>query len=199
MSPETGGSLTRRPDWLFAVSWPRQLGERRSKSTICITSYFDWNTHSRRRRGGKGGRSPPHSVQNVENSGKYVYLGKNSVYLGTPLAKNRRSFSEDLSFFLLFFFFEAHLKLDRKTVQISVKTFFFGEHLKLDRKTVQISVEIFFFFFGEHLKLGRKNRLNFDRETQCIKSFFGQKLGAPPNHFELLRPWEYTGATRNES
>ena len=53
--------------------------------------------------GGAEGRSLPHSVQNVENSGKYVYLGKNSVYLGTPLAKNRRSFSEDLSFFLFFF------------------------------------------------------------------------------------------------
>ena len=36
--------------------------------------------------------------------------------------------------------------------------------------------------------MGRKNRLNFDRETQCIKSFFGQKFAAPPNHFELLRP-----------
>ena len=105
-----------------------------------------------------------------------------------------------------FFFFGEHLHLDRKTVQILGKTFFFflflentfiwiekpfkfwerpffffGEHLHLDRKTVQIS--------GKHLNLGRKNRLNFDRETQCIKSFFGQKFAAPPNHFELLRPW----------
>ena len=86
-----------------------------------------------------------------------------------------------------FFYFGEHLNLDRKTVQISGKTFFFfGEHLNLDRKTVQISGKTF--FFGEHLNSGRKNRLNFDRETQCIKSFFGQKFAAPPNHFELLRP-----------
>ena len=79
----------------------------------------------------------------------------------------------------------------QNTVSVSVKTFFFffGEHLHLDRKTVQIlGMTFFFFFFGEHLNLGRKNRLNFDRETQCIKSFFGQKFAAPPNHFELLRP-----------
>ena len=80
--------------------------------------------------------------------------------------KNRSNFRKDL----FFFFFGEHLNLDRKTVQISGKTFFF-------------------FFFGEHLNLGRKKRLNFDRETQCIKSFFGQKFAAPPNHFELLRPW----------
>ena len=80
------------------------------------------------------------------------------------MPKYRLRFGEDL--FLFFYFFGEHLHLDRKTVQISGKTF----------------------FFGEHLNLGRKNRLNFDRETQCIKSFFGQKFAALPNHFELLRP-----------
>ena len=54
------------------------------------------------------------------------------------------------------------------------------------QNTVSVSVKTIF-FFGEHLNLGRKNRLNFDRETQCIKSFFGQNFAAPPNHFELLR------------
>ena len=62
----------------------------------------------------------------------------------------------------------------RNTVSISEKTFFFGEHLNLGRKTVSISTE---------------KPIDFLCKTQCIKSFFGQKFGAPPNHFEFLRSW----------
>ena len=69
--------------------------------------------HSRRRRGCRGGRSPPirfKTSKNVENPGKkYIYMGKHPVYLGTPLAKNRHSFSEDL-----FFFFLDHINLGKK-------------------------------------------------------------------------------------
>ena len=114
------------------------------------------------------------------------------------MPKYRLSFGEDL-FFFFFFFLENTFIWTGKTVQISVKTFFFffffffflENTFIWTGKTVQISVKTFF-FFGEHLNLGRKNRLNFDRETQCIKSFFGQKFAAPPNHFELLRPCKCT-------
>ena len=111
--------------------------------------------------------------------------------------KNRSNFREDLFFFFFFFFFGEHLHLDWKNRSNFREDlfFFFSENTFIwTGKTVQISGKtfflffFFFFFFGEHLNLGRKNRLNFDRETQCIKSFFGQKFAAPPNHFELLRP-----------
>ena len=75
------------------------------------------------------GRSPPHLVQNVKNSGKQLF------YVGTPVAKKRLNFSEDLLFF--------------------------------------------FFFFGEHLLIWTEKPIDFSCKTQCIKSFFGQKFGAP--------------------
>ena len=42
-------------------------------------------------------------------------------------------------------------------------------------------------FFLNQLKLDKKT-IDFTGKIQCIKSFFRQKFGAPPNHFELLRP-----------
>ena len=118
--------------------------------------------HSRRRRGGRGGGRPPIRFKTSKIRANGLFIWANSLDIWAHHCQN--------------------------TVSDSVKTFFFfGEHLHLDRKTVQISGKTFF-FFGEHLNLGGKNRLNFDRETQCIKSFFGQKFAAPPNHFELLQP-----------
>ena len=123
--------------------------------------------------GGAGGAVAPPFGSKRRKSSKIrangLFIWANSLDIGAHHCQNTVSVSVQTFFF---FFFGEHLNLDRKTVQISGKTFFF----------------FFFFFFGEHLNLGRKNRLNFDRETQCIKSFFGQKFAAPPNHFELLRP-----------
>ena len=121
-------------------------------------------THSRRRR---GGRPPPHSVQNVENHQKFrqmVYLFGQIVWiLGHTIAKIPSQFR-------------------------CRPFFFFSQFGQKNRSNFREDLFFFFFFFGEHLNLGRKNRLNFGSETQCIKSFFGQKFAAPPNHFELLRP-----------
>ena len=128
--------------------------------------------HSRRRRGGRGGGRPPIRFKTTKIWANGLFIWANSLDIWALHWQNSVPVSVKTFFFFFFFFF------------------FFGEHLNLDRKTVQISGKTFlFFFFGEHLNLGRKKRLNFDRETQCIKSFFGQKFAAPPNHFELLRPW----------
>ena len=122
-------------------------------SKSCLLYFGKDYAHSRRRRGVRGGGRPSIWFKTSKIRANSLFIWPNSPYIW------------------------AHHW--QKTVSVSVKTFFFsfGEHLKLDRKTVQISVKTF--FFGEHLNLGRKNRLNFDRETQCIKSFFGQKFGAP--------------------
>ena len=96
--------------------------------------------------------------------------------------KNSLNVSEDL-----FLFFGDHLYLERKTVSSWVKTFFFGDHLYLDRKTVSIWVKTCFFFWSSPL-FGQKKRLICQA---TFKSCFGQKFGAPPNHFEPLRPWHF--------
>ena len=123
--------------------------------------------------GGAGGTVAPHSVQNVENHQKFgqmVYsFGQIVWILGHTIAKIPSQFRCRPFFFFFFFFFLENTSI-------------------WTEKPFKFQGRPFFFFFGEHLNLGRKNRLNFDRETQCIKSFFGQKFAAPPNHFELLRP-----------
>ena len=55
----------------------------------------------------------------------------------------------------------------------------------LDRKTVSRCVKTFFFFFWRSPQFGKKRSIC----QATFKSFFGQNFGAPPNHFELLRPW----------
>ena len=117
--------------------------------------------------GGQGGRPPPIRFKTSKIRGNGQFIWANSLDIWAHHCQNTVSVSVKTFFF--FFFLENTFTWTGKTVQISGKTFFF-------------------FFFGEDLNLGRKNRLNFDRETQCIKSFFGQKFAAPPNHFELLRP-----------
>ena len=74
--------------------------------------------------------------------------------------------------------------LDRKTVSVWMKTFFFWDHHNLDRNTVSIWVKTFFFWRSP--QFGQKKRLICQA---TFKSFFGQNFGAPPNRFELLRPW----------
>ena len=119
--------------------------------------------HSRRRRGGAGGAVAPPFGSKRRKSSKIrangLFIWANSLDIWAHHCQNIPSQIRWRPFF--FFFFLEHFHLDRKTVQILGMTFFF-------------------YFFGEHLNLGRKNRLNFDRETQCIKSFFGQKFAAPP-------------------
>ena len=93
--------------------------------------------------GGLRRRSLPHLVQNVKNSGKQLF------YVGTPVAKNRLNFSEDL-------------------------------------------------FFGEHLLIWTEKPIDFSCKTQCIKSFFGQKFGAPKSYWaptamvsEKIKTWYF--------
>ena len=73
-------------------------------------------------------------------------------------------------------------------------------------QTVSISVKTFFSFWRSP-HFGQKNRLNFSDDLFYLEvtliwtekpiafrpnsiSFFGQTFGAPPNSFELLRPWD---------
>ena len=137
--------------------------------------------------GGAGGAVAPPFGSKRRKSSKIrangLIIWANSLDIWTHHCQNTVSVSVKTFFF---FFLENTFIWTEKPFKFWKRPFFFfffffGEHLHLDRKTVQIS--------GKHFNLGRKNRLNFDRETQCIKSCFGQKFAAPPNHFELLRPW----------
>ena len=127
--------------------------------------------------GGPGGTSPPAWFQSVEISGNFILFGQccikilgNFIFFGQVCVKN-------------FGQFNFH-----QTVSISVKTFF-----------------SFFFWRSPHF--GQKNRLNFSKDLFYLEitliwtkkpiafrpnsmSFFGQTFGAPPNSFELLRPWD---------
>ena len=111
--------------------------------------------HSRRRRGGRWGGRPPIWFKTSKIRANGLFIWANSLDIRAIHCQN--------------------------TVSVSVQTFFFflENTFIWTEKPFKFQGRLFFFFFGVHLNLGRKNRLNFDKETQCIKSFFGQKFAAP--------------------
>ena len=155
--------------------------------------------HSRRRRGGRGAVAPPFGLKRRKSSkirANGLFIWANSLDIWAHHCQNTVSVSVKTFFFFFFFFFwrtPTFGQKNRSNFGKDLFFFFFLENTFIwTEKPFKFRERPFFFFFflffGEHLNLGRKNRLNIDRETQCIKSFFGQKFAAPPNHFELLRP-----------
>ena len=126
--------------------------------------------HSRRRRGAGGSVAPPFGSKR-RKFGQIVYLfGQIFCLFGHTIGNKPSQFQWRPFFFFFFFFFLENTSIwTEKPENTSICT----------EKPLKFQWRPFFFFFGGHLNLGRKNRLIFDRETQCIKSFFGQKFGAP--------------------
>ena len=121
--------------------------------------------HSRRRRGGRESGRPPFCSKRRKTS----KIWANSLFIWAAILFilahdwQKTVAVSRMTFFFFFFLENTYLNLDRKTVQISVKTFFFlfGEHLNLDRNTAQISVKTFFFFFMENTSIWTETPLKF--------------------------------------
>ena len=132
-----------------------------------------------------GGGRPPIRFKTSKNQANSLCIWANSLFIWA------HRWQKTVSVSVKTFFLENTSIWTEKPFKCQWRPFFFfrfEEHLNLDRKTVQILVKTFFIFLENTLIWAEKNVSILTEKHNASSHISGKSLVPPPNHSELLWP-----------